>query len=302
MTTTASSSRFGFLGPEGSNTHLALLAYLEYASYSGSDHVSYATISKLLSALKASEAPYGILPIENALEGSVVDVLEGLMTPPVSLPIHADFMIPIQHLLIGCSDTLDTDAIHTITTHPQAYRQCRFHIEKLFGDSVQIQLATSTSEAVSNVYTQQDKGLVAIGTPLAAKRFASKGLSILHPAMADHENNVTRFLVIKQATQDDKPPMNSDSALKTSMAVQLKDRPGVLADMLLVFKAYGINLTRIESRPSRKHMGDYIFYLDAEGDVQANNKVMMFLEAESHECTMIGPYQSLGLLPVPDID
>lgn len=296
--------RFAYLGPEGSHSHQALNLFLEafgsqlsVGDARGSG-MPFAGFSALVDGIEGSGHTLGLLPVENALEGGVAEVMETVIRDG-RLRIRGDMLVPVVHCLIRKKD--DDSPLRRILSHPQAMAQCRQTIRKCHGD-LMFEPAPSTSDAVRRLGELDEPGAAAIGTRYAANRY---GLAVAAEDISDAPGNMTRFLLVSDAAAEVFPPEapgaeDSERNTKTSICIGLKDRPGALVDLLLVFKAYGINLTRIESRPSRRRFGDYLFYIDAESDLSApggpGGKIMMYLEAESVFLSVNGPYPSLGAL------
>jgi prephenate dehydratase len=245
--------RVAFLGPEGTFTEEALLA-----APPGDDLTPfpYGSIADVMQAVQSGEADLGIVPIENSLEGSVTLTLDLLAWGYEDLHIVRETTHPIRHQLIARRD-LRLDEITKVVSIPIAYGQCRNFIrEHLAG--VEHEATDSTAEAVRRV-SRVDRPWVAIGTALAAQMYECV---VIRDDVEDSTDNRTRFVYVSRwpASQD------LDAHYKTSIVCGIaNDQPGSLLLILSEFAYRFVNLTKIESRPSRQGLGDYIFFIDMEG-------------------------------------
>ncbi len=245
--------RIAFLGPVGTHTEEALLRARDTA---GDELLPYPTVMDVLHAVKDGGADKGIVPIENSVEGSVAATLDFLAFES-DLLIEQEVLHRIKHGLIGFSDTVLKD-VDTVISHPQAAAQCRMFLRRTFGTDETI-AANSTADAVRRVAESGSRTSVAIGTSLAARLH---GLAILLETIADTEDNVTRFVIVGH---EPAPKTGYD---KTSLVCFIHhDRPGSLLGILQEFSYRYINLTKIVSRPTKKNLGDYCFFIDLEGHI-----------------------------------
>ncbi|MBI2914750.1 MAG: prephenate dehydratase [Firmicutes bacterium] len=249
--------RIGYLGPRGTFSEEAARAYTASgSSASGETRLCpYRSIPEILSAVDTGDADLGIVPIENSIQGPetlTVDVL----VHDVELSIRGEIVIAVTHNLLARPGARLED-IREVYSHPQALAQCRLSLNRRLPWAV-TKTASSTAEAAKIAADSlQDQGVGALGTELAARIY---GLSVLAPRLEDVEGNATRFVVIGR---DDALPTGKD---KTSIVFStLTDRPGVLHEILGEFASRHINLTKIESRPARRTLGEYIFLIDLEG-------------------------------------
>ena len=235
--------KIGFFGPAGTFTE-------EAASTLEGELVSYDTIPEVFEAVHVGDVSVGVVPIENSIEGSVGVTLD-LLAHQYLLKIKGEIILPISHNLLINSDGELKD-VEVVYSHYQPLSQCRMFLEKM---GVRTQATRSTAEAAEMI--KNKKNAAAIGTRRAASLY---GLKIAAENIQDHENNMTRFVVIDL---HDHAPTGKD---KTSVVLCLsKDRPGGLYDILGEFASENINLTKIESRPSKEKLGSYIFFVDLEG-------------------------------------
>ena len=279
----------GYLGPSGSHSQQALKILRP-----GYEEKPYPFFKPLFQALESGDVDLVIVPIENSLEGGVSVVMEILGSGRYPVKIVSEFDFSISHALMSKSD----GTINTVVSHPQALGQCRETLKEKFGEGLNLQQASSTSEAARIVSETSETGWAALATQQASEDY---NLKILLDNASDSTENQTRFLLVTHQECDVPPILHQERTTiskKTSLCLGLKDRPGVLVDILLVFKAYGVNLTRIESRPSRKKMGDYLFYLDTDSELTEEqfDKVRMYLSAETNHLQIMGPYNVFGKL------
>lgn len=246
--------RVGFLGPRGTFTEQALLTQPDLAA---AELVTFQTMADVLRAAEAGEVDLGFVAIENSIEGTV-NVTSDVLTFDVDVLIQREVVLNVQqHLLVVPGATLDDVA--TVVSHPHATAQVRDFLHRAL-PKVTTRAANSTAEAARIVGEGGDRSVAAIGNDLAARIY---GLEILASDIEDHPENQTRFVAV--APHDVPPPSGHDKT--TVVAFQRADRPGSLLSILQEFAARRINLTRLESRPTKKALGDYCFVLDLEGHV-----------------------------------
>ncbi len=251
--TQATNGRVAFLGPEGTFTEEALLANLPDERLTP---FPYPSIRDVMTAVRDGEAPLGVVPIENSIEGSVALTLDALAWDFTDLVITREVVHPIRHQLVARGPR-DLASVTKVVSHPHAYAQCRgFVREHLPG--VEYEAANSTAEAVRMV-SRVDRPWVAIGNRLAAEMYECV---VLRDDIEDFPDNRTRFVYLSQtpAAQDLSAPY------KTSLVCGIdQDEPGSLLLILSEFAYRHVNLTKVESRPSKQALGHYIFFIDMEG-------------------------------------
>ena len=241
--------RLAFLGPVGTYAEVAALQYDPDA-----ERVPFPSNPAVAAAVDAGLADEGVLPIENSLEGSVTDTLD-LLIHESALFIRHELVLPIHHSLLAAEGT-KTDDIRVIYSHPQALGQCRSFLSKCFPEA-ELVAALSTSAAVEDML---DAGptAAAIANHRAAGIYGAK---VLAQRIEDNPNNVTRFVVL--AASDHRPTGGVD---KTSICFSFdQDAPGLLYSVMGEFANRGINLARVESRPTKQSLGRYIFLVDLMG-------------------------------------
>ncbi|MFP4068616.1 MAG: prephenate dehydratase [Opitutales bacterium] len=235
-----------YLGPEATYTHEAALRNFGVSL----DYRAMKTIPDVFAEVENSAADYGVIPIENSTEGAVFHSMDMLVES--ELHICSQVYLPIEHCLISQSPL---GSIREVRSKDQALGQCREWLQTHLHGVPQIDVV-STAEAVRSA--AEDPGVAAIGSALAARHY---GVQIQTSAIQDRDDNVTRFLVIGKTRA--KPLGNGFD--KTSLVISLKDEVGALETALHAFAARGINLSKIESRPSRKKAWDYLFFIDCVG-------------------------------------
>ncbi|MDP2940210.1 MAG: prephenate dehydratase [Candidatus Omnitrophota bacterium] len=263
------------LGPEASFTHQASLKkFGSLVTYSACD-----TISEVFNEVEKGNADYGVVPIENSIEGAVTHTMDMLVDS--DLKICAQIILEISHNLLS---KYDIKSIKKIYSNPQVFGQCRMWLEKNL-PRVECIEVSSTAKAAQICTKEKNSGCIA--SILAAKVY---GLKVIAKSIEDVPHNITRFLVIGR---DDVGPTGED---KTSIMFSIKDKVGALHDMLVPFQKFRINLTRIESRPSKKKAWDYYFFVDLKGHRQDRN-VKLALSILEDKCKYL---KILGSYPVSE--
>ena len=246
--------KIGILGPEGTFSETAARLWLKSRESENAGLKYYETIFDVAEGIARKEVDYGIVPIENSLEGSVgetLDLLSGENTEG-GINIVGEILAPINICLLSKGSFAK---IRVLVSHPHALAQCkRFIRERLRITGVKVKSADSTAIAAKRA--QDDDKLAALASEEAAKRYE---LNILAENVQDQES-VTRFVAL--ASGINTVPTGKD---RTSLLIYLEDYSGALYDVLGEFAQRGINLTKIESRPSRRALGDYMFHIDCEG-------------------------------------
>ncbi|WP_438347099.1 prephenate dehydratase [Paenibacillus sp. FA6] len=275
--------------PEGSVSHEAVLHLF------GDEPVElqyYKLISDVFLATAQGKSDYSVIPIENTIEGSVSLHMDWLVNE-VDIPMQVEWVYPSIQNLIGDreqflseSGDIDYSRITKIISHPVASAQCQQFIRKR-APQAEIENVGSTTEAVRIVKNNPGNGWAAIGTALGA---ATHGLDVMSERVTDHDNNFTRFVLIGPDLVKLK---RQNNALKTSITVTLpEDFPGALHQVLSTFAWRRLNLSRIESRPTKKKLGNYYFYIDILEEVNTVLLQAAILEIEALGCQVrvLGSY------------
>ena len=251
---TTSAVRYGYLGPEGTFTESALLNWLGAAP---AELVAYGSVISALDAARAGEIAGAMVPLENSVEGSVSATLDALATGQ-PLMILAEAQVPVTFSLLTRQGTAMADVRH-VTTHPHAEAQCRGWLAEQL-PAAEFSSAASTAAAAAAVADPASPYDAAISSPLAAQVY---GLVELARSIGDGPAE-TRFVLVGRPG----PPPAATGADKTSLVLFIgEDHPGALLEILTEFAVRGVNLTRIESRPTGGGIGDYFFSVDIEGHV-----------------------------------
>lgn len=268
-----------FLGPEATNTHIAARrAFGRSARF-----VSYATIPDIFLAVEKTWAHYGVVPIENSTGGVIHATLDELMNSELS--ICAELFVPIRHCLL-CKGPVEK--IRKVATHPQILMQCRIWLRENLPGVATEEVASSAEGAK---LAQKDSSVATIAPQMAAEIY---GLPILESGIEDQKDNITRFLVIGRQSPR---PSGHD---RTSIMFSIKDEAGALYHLLKPFADKKINMTKIESRPTRRRAWDYIFFVDIEGHISQPEIAKVVADLRRH-CTQL---RVLGSYPIdrhPDL-
>ncbi|MBE3552131.1 MAG: prephenate dehydratase [Kyrpidia tusciae] len=258
-------TQLAFLGPSGTFTEEAarVMSGVLDSDLPGEEWVACDTIADVLDLTASGAAAFGVVPIENSLEGSVNITLDWLAREG-GLVIAAEAALPVSHHLLA-RPGVSEEQIEGIVSHPQALAQCRGYLRNHFPGVPQY-AAESTAAAAERVI-RDPEDLAAIGTRLAARIY---GLEILASEIQDEANNRTRFVLVaaqsRWTEEQQREFCRRHGASKTSALITLgEDHPGALYEVLACFARERVNLTRIESRPTRRGLGSYHFFVDMEG-------------------------------------
>ena len=260
-----------YLGPQASFTHQAALKkFGSQVEYSASN-----SITEVFTEVEKGSADYGVVPIENSIEGAITHTLD--MFVDSDLKICAQIVSEISHNLLGnCSRA----RIKHIYSNPQVFAQCRNWLDK---NMINLEKIEVSSTARAAQIARKSKNSACIASLLAAKIYK---LKVISQGIEDSPHNITRFLVIS------KHEFNPTGSDRTSILFSIKDRIGALHDMLIPFKKYRINLTKIESRPSKKRAWDYYFFIDLVGHYKDSkvSKALRELESKCKFLKILGSY------------
>jgi len=264
--------KVAYLGPESTFTHEA--ARRTFGS--SVELEPGATVAEVFARVEGGEAQHGVVPVENSSQGTVTHTLDELLSS--TLRICGEFYLPVSQNLLSKETSLD--GVGIVLSHPQGLGQARSWLRREL-PHVPVEEVGSTAEAARRA--AEGGGVAAVAGTLAA---ASYGLNVLARGIQDARANTTRFLVLgrKWAGRTGKD--------KTSVVFAFKDRPGGLADALLAFSEGGINLTRIESRPSRREAWTYVFFADFQGhpEDEDTQQALSRLEERCTYVRVIGAY------------
>jgi prephenate dehydratase len=246
--------RIAYLGPRGTFSEDAVTAAIGSAEV---DLAPAATVYDAILAVREGEADRALVPFENSIEGAVTATLDTLAFDADGVTLVGEYDLPISHCLIG-REEMALEEIEAVISHPQPSAQCaRFIRENL--PQAEVRAATSTAEAV-RIVAESDRPWAALGAESAAGVY---GATVLREGVEDEADNITRFVWV--APEGTVP--TGSGPWRTSMVFSElgEDHPGALVDALQVFSDRAVNLTRIESRPLRRGLGRYQFFVDIEG-------------------------------------
>jgi chorismate mutase/prephenate dehydratase len=264
--------RVGYLGPEGSFSHLA--AQRKFGA--SVEYLPLADLRAVFEEVARGHADLGLTPIENSVGGGVIDTMDGFLN--VSVAICAEVLVEIHHnLLANCP----AEQIKVVASKPEVFAQCRNWLSTRF-NQVQILPVASSSRAAE--MAQNEKGLAAIGSTLAAELY---GLQVVFANIEDNPNNMTRFFVISRT------PAKRTGNDKTAIMFTTAHKAGALSAVLEVFARHGINLTNIDTRPSKRRNWEYYFFVDAEGHHEDPHFAAALAEVRAH----CGELHVLGSFP-----
>lgn len=277
--------RIGYLGPKGTFSEEAAWVYL---GGNAGELVACPSIEAVLSRVDAGTIDEGVVPVENSTEGAVGMVLD-LLAGHFDLCVRCEVVLPVHHCLMACSG-VELERVERVISHPQALAQCRQFLSRHLPGVAQDE-APSTAAAASLV-AASSRPWAALGCARSAMEY---GLNILIPVVSDCSGNVTRFWVIGR----EQLSCTGDDSYKTSIIFEVRHRPGALYAVLGEFARRGINLTRIESRPAKKRLGDYLFFVDFSGS-QSEPRVRDALEgvaAKAVSLNVLGSYPVIDRTP-----
>ncbi|WP_378954870.1 prephenate dehydratase [Pelosinus sp. sgz500959] len=246
----------GYLGPQGTHSEDVCSHYYPKDQW---DFQSYATIDSCIRATANGAITESIVPIENSLEGSINITLDTL-AHEVNLFITKEIVWPIHNHLL--TKSFDDQEIHTIVSHAQPLAQCRHYLAKHYPHA-KLEAVVSTVEAV-RIVASGAKNYAAIANMNASKLY---NMNVVAADIQDHPHNCTRFVVLSN-----EPEAYKEGNWKTSIVCKIKgDKPGSLYHLLQELASFHVNLVRIESRPARTELGEYIFFMDMEGSIAQTN-------------------------------
>jgi chorismate mutase/prephenate dehydratase len=279
LTETKQELLVGYQGTEGAYSQLAATHHFANAE-EPIRCVGYHSFRQMLEAVKAGDADYAVLPIENSIAGSINDSYDLLAKTGLFL-VGEEFQ-PIAHCLIGAAEVAVTD-IRRVYSHPVALAQCGEFLETL-GDC-HVEAFVDTAMAVEKVKRDADPTQAAIASEEAA---ALHGLPILRRGIADHPENYTRMVIVAREPAHH----GQDVSCKTSLIFSTIHEQGALARCIAIFAERGLNLTKIESRPKPHTPFEYVFYVDFEGDVdrETTQAALRDLEGVTTFLKVLGSY------------
>lgn len=265
-------SKVAYLGPEGSFSHQA--AFHEFGGSAGL--MSVGSVEEVFEEVEKERADFGIVPVENSIEGSVGSVLDMFLKS--ELRVSSEFFQKISHFLISKSGEIKD--VEVVASHPQALGQCKKWLSEHL-KHIEFRETASTARAAQ--FASRDKKIAAVAGELSALVYK---LKVVEKHIEDNPSNTTRFWVIGR---ENRHPAGDD---KTSIVFSLKDEPAALQKALLPFAEAKINLTKIESRPSKERPWEYVFFVDFDGHSRSEevNQVLSKVEKSCIFLKVLGSY------------
>ena len=272
------------LGPTGTNSETAAIAYANWlAQHQHQEAVlsPYPSIAITVDSLAQQKVDVAVVPVENSIEGSVTTTLDRLWQLE-QLKIIQALTLPISHALLSCNSSLKE--IKTVYSHPQALAQCQNWLAK-FLPSVKLVAINSTTSALP--YLKDDLAAAAISSPRASQLYQ---IPILCHDIGDYSDNCTRFWILS-STQN-----NNGSHLSLAFSLP-KNVPGALVKPLQIFARRGINMSKIESRPTKRSLGEYIYFIDLEGNIENSSVTAALTELSQYTeiLKIFGNYDFLSI-------
>ena len=259
-----------YLGPKGSYSELAKNKFSACIFDNACEFISEDSINKIVRELIEvdSENIAAVFPIENSIEGVVRETQDSLLKlSERGFRVLAEVKLSIEHSLIGFGQK---ENIKSIASHPQALAQCKEFIFKNWVDGIQLEPVLSTSGAVQALQ-KHDFTRAAIASEYCANLY---NVPIVETNINDEDNNTTRFVLLSKL----KPQKSSEN--KISIVFSTENKSGALNSVLNVFEKYGLNMSYIDSRPSRKELGEYVFYVDFSGYIDDANVTQALIEIQ----------------------
>ncbi len=254
-----------YLGPEATFTHQAAIRRFG----SSLKYTPQKTIADVFTEVRKGRADYGVVPVENSTEGVVTHTLD--MFVDSDLKIVSQIVLPVQQCLLSNSPRAK---IRKLYVHPQSLAQCRGWIQS---NLPRAEIVETSSNARSAELAAKERNTGAIGGIIAAEKYA---LKVLEEDIQDNAANATRFLVLGRQCS---PPTGQD---RTSLMISVTDKVGALHQALAAFRRYKINMTKIESRPSKRKAWEYFFFIDCDGHSQ-DKKVARAIQTLGEHCNFV---------------
>lgn len=273
-------NKIAFLGPCGTYCEEAKNLFGE--KFGIKESIPLSSIKKVIEFTRNTPDTAGVIPIENSIEGVVRETMDNLLKVS-GINITAETVIEINHCLICAGD--DISRIKKVYSHPQALAQCHNTLETLLLSGYETIETSSTGRAIHDL-TRLDDTCAAIGNELAAK---SAGFNILKYKINDEPDNKTRFVFISPNTA---PPTGCD---RTSIVFSTKNEAGALVKVLNVFDELKLNLCYIDSRPSKKNLGEYVFFADFEAHIEEekSQKALNAIKKHTNFVKVLGSYEHI---------
>ncbi|WP_104402904.1 prephenate dehydratase [Vibrio penaeicida] len=278
-------ARVAFLGARGSYSHLASHQYFSRKNTELIE-LNCEHFKEIASTVESGHADYGVLPIENTSSGSINEVYDLLQH--TTLYIVGELTLPIEHCLVATSD-VRLEEIKTLYSHPQPHQQCSEFLSHLNG--VTLESCVSTADAMQKVKDLDRKDVAAIGNASSGKLY---GLQSIQGNIANQTENHTRFIVVARKPVE----VSTQIPAKTTLIMSTSQQAGSLVETLLVLQRYGINMTKLESRPIMGNPWEEMFYIDLEAHLDSeemNNAISEVIKLTTH-------LKVLGCYPIENVE
>ena len=275
-----------FLGPEGTFTHTA--ATRQFGATA--NYLACKNFEAIFDAVESGRATYGVVPVENAFEGAITHTLDLFADLDREIYICAEVQLSIHHHLFSYADALDD--VQLVISHPQPLAQCRKWLQTQLPNASFMEVESTVRAAKLIEEAKNGDGSLDWQHAAAIGPYSivdQTSLPLMQKNVEDHHDNTTRFLVIGQ---HDSPASGED---KTALVMSIKDEPGALQELIQAFSSRHIGLTRIESRPSKKKLWEYLFFVDIQGHRDSENVAAAIKEIDSKPGGFI---KILGSYPV----
>ena len=272
-----------FLGPKTSYSDFAKEQFVNRFALNEYEEKPMRTITAIISEIDKHPENIAVLPIENSIEGTVKETIDNLIKiENQNIKILGETVVSIEHCLIGYAKEFND--IKKIKSHPQAISQCYDYIYEKFGDNIILEPESSTANAIKQL-SDTTPEIAAIGNKFSAEYYDKPIIDI---NINDEKYNQTRFILL--GVPDKIRPTNND---KTSIMFSTENKPVALSDILNILKENNINMTYISSRPSRKSLGEYCFFIDFDGNVLEDKNAKAMFEVLKH----VKSFKHLGSYP-----
>ncbi len=271
-----------YLGPEGSYSNAAANMFSELYGLKP-EFLPCSSISEVIRTLQRAnnDKLAAVIPIENSVEGVVRESIDNLSAlAALGIQILSELRLPVEHALIGFAK--DKTEIKTISSHPQALAQCRNYIYNTWEGEIEENPVLSTSLAVRALSPDKPES-AAIGSEYCANIYK---IPVIDRFINDEKNNTTRFILLGKASTA------KGTSSRTSITFSTENKPGALNKVLEVLERFSLNMSYIDSRPSRKQLGEYIFYIDFEGHITDENvnSALQEIKESTNMFTVLGSY------------
>ncbi|GAL12962.1 chorismate mutase I / prephenate dehydratase [Vibrio astriarenae] len=279
-------ARVAFLGSKGSYSHLASREFFSRKNMELVE-LNCEIFKEVAKTVESGHADYGVLPIENTSSGSINEVYDLLQH--TTLYIVGELTLPIEHCLVGVSD-IRLEEITTLYSHPQPHQQCSEFLSRLKG--VKLKTCASTADAMKKVQELNRPDIAAIGNASSGKLY---GLQPLQGNIANQTENHTRFIVVARKPVE----VSTQIPAKTTLIMSTSQQAGSLVQSLLVLQRYGINMTKLESRPIMGNPWEEMFYVDLEAhlDSKEMQQALVELTKITKHLKVLGCYPTENVKP-----